>query len=185
MHLCAESTFSALFCTLKVELLAAPFHSCNPPEQVHTAFGHSPDTLAVQWSTMGELPPDPPHLLQWGEDTAFSFGGNVTSTAVAFTADAGRVWFNHVRWRFAGSSAFVFTRFRINTSHVSHLASTFLCAGSVGCFNDATEAIFEVFLPRWQRLGWLERDLLYHISGSTRRILVGELCKKLRWRMNW
>eukprot|EP00750_Incisomonas_marina_P007646 INCI15019.2.p1 GENE.INCI15019.2~~INCI15019.2.p1 ORF type:complete len:838 (+),score=117.03 INCI15019.2:61-2514(+) len=79
-----------------VELLAAPFHSCNPPEQVHTAFGHSPDTLAVQWSTMGELPPDPPHLLQWGEDTAFSFGGNVTSTAVAFTADAGRVWFNHV-----------------------------------------------------------------------------------------
>ena len=52
--------------------------------------------MAVQWATMSPDKPDPPHIVQWSKDKTLSDAKNATADAIAFTADEGRVWYNHV-----------------------------------------------------------------------------------------
>ena len=66
------------------------------PQQVHLALGHTPATMAVQWSTYGD-DGKAGTLVQWAESAdAVSSAAQVPGETFAFTADADRTWYNHV-----------------------------------------------------------------------------------------
>lgn len=81
----------------KVQVVAMPKPPPPPPaplvvEQVHLALGHTPDTMAVAWSTVSSMPCE--SMVMYGS-SATALSKTNTGDSRIFTQDLDRVWYTH------------------------------------------------------------------------------------------
>ena len=81
----------------KVQVVVLPQPPPPPPaplvvEQVHLALGHTPETMAVAWSTVSSMPCE--SMVMYGS-SATALSKTNTGDSRVFTQDPGRVWYTH------------------------------------------------------------------------------------------